>query len=347
MLTKAAVLYETGKDLRIEELEIPDLGKGQVMVKLACSGVCHTQLNEVQGKNGPDRWLPHVLGHEGSGVVEEIGPDVTKVAPGDRVVLTWITGEGTAAAPIGYKSIATGEKVNSGPVSTFGEYVVVSEQKVVPIGSSIPMDAAAMLGCAIPTGAGVVRNTFNAMPDDSLVVIGVGGVGLSTILGAASIGLKKIIAVDVREEKLKLACEFGATDIIRADTDDVEAAVKEFTDGQGADYAFEAAGTVASMELGLKLIKNTGTFAIAGNLAKGETIRINPFDLIVGKRIIGTWGGETQPDRDIPFYEKCIEEGTLQADKLVSHRFPLDGINEALSLLEGGQVSRALIEFKP
>jgi S-(hydroxymethyl)glutathione dehydrogenase/alcohol dehydrogenase len=323
------VLLETNKPLQIMELTIPELRRGQVLVKVVCSGLCHTQLNEIRGRKGKDKWLPHTLGHEGSGEVVDTGPGVTKVEKGDMVIMTWINAKGLSAEQISYTN--NGTKINSGPVSTFSDYTVVSENKLVKVPAEIPMDIASLLGCAVTTGAGIILNTLKAGPESTVAVIGAGGIGMSSVIGAGIAGCRKIIAVDISDFKLDMAKDMGATDIVNAQKENVVESLMNLTDGSGVDYVVEAA--------------NSGTVVIAGNLAHGEKIEIDPFDLIKGKKIIGTWGGETRPDEDIVKYLELYKKSRLDLSKLITHRFRLEEINEAFGELEEGKVGRAVIEI--
>ncbi len=343
MKTNAAVLYQTGKPLVIEELEVPQPQNGQVLVKVAFSGICHSQLNEIRGRKGVDKFLPHTLGHEGSGVVEDMGPGVTKVKKGDRVVLSWIKGRGIDVPATAYYKDKS--KINSGAISTFLEHALISENRLVPITKEMPLDMAALLGCAIPTGAGIVINTLQAKPGSSIIIFGAGGVGLSAILAAALAKCTPIIAVDIYDHKLEAAKEMGATHTINASKEDPVRAILSLTGGKGTDYSIEASGTKQAMEAAFHSIASSGTAVIAGNLEPGEKIAIDPFDLIKGKRIIGSWGGETKPDTDIPLYVEHYLSGRLKLDKLITHRFKLTESNEAFAALEAGEVSRALVSM--
>lgn len=343
MKTKAAVLYQTGKPLVVEELDVPEPQNGQVLVKVSFSGICHSQLNEIRGKKGIDKFLPHTLGHEGSGVVESVGTGVTKVKPGDRVVLSWIKGKGIEVPATTYHKDKL--KINSGAISTFLEHALISENRLVPIAKEIPLDAAALLGCAIPTGAGIVINSLQAKSGSSIAVFGAGGVGLSAILAASLVKCNPLIAVDILDHKLKTAKDMGATNTINASKEDAVTAILSLTGGKGADYAIEASGAKQAMEAAFQSISPSGTTVIAGNLELGERISIDPFDLIKGKRIIGTWGGETKPDTDIPLYVNHYLSGRLNLDKLITHRFKLEEINEAFAALEAGKVGRALVSM--
>lgn len=342
--TQAAVLFETGKPLRIMELAIPALKPGQVLVDVAFSGVCHSQLNEVRGHKGPDRFLPHALGHEGSGTVVAVGAGVTKVKSGDHVVLSWLKGSGADVPGTVYAG-ADGP-VNSGAIATFMRRTVTCENRVTVIPRSIPLDLAALLGCAIPTGAGVVFNTSGLKPGDSVAVFGVGGIGLSAVMGAASIGAAPIIAVDVLPEKLALARELGATDTLNATECDPIVAIRSLTEGKGVRVAIECAGQVTAMESAFEsVMAGGGLCVIAGNPRHGDTMRVNPYSLIGGRRLIGTWGGESRPDSDIPRYVEMFLCGRLALEKLGTAQYALDGVNQALDDLEAGRVVRAMIRM--
>ena len=342
--TEAAVLFELGKPLRIMTLTIPGLKPGQVLVDVAYSGVCHSQLLEVRGQRGPDRFLPHTLGHEGSGTVLAVAADVTKVKPGDCVVLTWIKGNGADVPATVYQG-ADGP-VNSGAISTFMRQTVTCENRVVPISGAMPLRQAALLGCAIPTGAGIILNTADVQEGNTVAVFGVGGIGSSAILAANLRKARAIIAVDVFEHKLELASQLGATHLINARQQEPLTTILEITGGRGVDYAIEAAGVRETMEKAFQSVRdNGGLCVLAGNLPHGECISLNPFDLIRGKRIIGSWGGGTQPDRDIPMYVEYYLSGKLQLDRLLAHSYSLGDINQALEDLENGKIGRALISF--
>lgn len=342
--TEAAVLFELAQPLRLITLSIPDLKPGQVLVDIAYSGVCHSQLLEARGKRGPDHFLPHTLGHEGSGTVLEVGAGVTKVKPGDHVVLSWIKGSGADVPSTVYQS--SEGPINSGAISTFMRQTVTCENRVTPIPDAMPLREAALLGCAIPTGAGVILNTARVRPGCSVAVFGVGGIGLSSVLAADLMNATTIIAVDMFEHKLEQARQFGATHVINAHQQDPLATILEITDGRGVDYAIESAGRRETMETAFKAVRdNGGLCVLAGNLPHEEHISLNPFDLIRGKRIIGTWGGESQPDRDIPLYIDLYMAGKLKLGMLITHEYRLEDINPAFDDLEQGKVGRALIDM--
>lgn len=341
--TEAAVLIEIGRPLEVMRLDIPALKPGQVLVDIAVSGVCHSQLHEIKGRRGEDKFLPHVLGHEASGIVREVGANVTKVTPGDRVVLTWIKATGMDVPNSAYTS--TIGTVNSGAISTLMRTTVVSENRLVKVSDALSFEEAALLGCAIPTGAGALVNA-HIDQQSSVVIWGAGGVGLSAILAAHAHRVPTIIAVDINQEKLTRAREFGATHTVNAKEGDPVTAIKGLTEGRGAALVLECVGRPESIEQAFACAAyNGGECIIAGNPAVGELIKIDPFDLIKGRKIRGTWGGDVVPDRDIPLFTKMCLEGRWDIKRLVSHSFELKDVNEAFFALERGDVARAVIKM--
>jgi S-(hydroxymethyl)glutathione dehydrogenase/alcohol dehydrogenase len=342
--TRAAVLAEVNRPLELRELSIPELKPGQVLVEVAYSGVCQSQLLEVRGKRGPDRFLPHTLGHEGSGTAVVVGPGVTKVKPGDPVVLSWIKGSGADVGSTVYESPEG--PVNSGAISTFMGLTVTCENRVTPIDKAMPLREAALLGCAVPTGAGIVLNTAGVRPGNSVAVFGIGGIGLSAVMAADLMSARPIIAVDVYDHKLQQARHLGATHVINARDEDPIQAILALTVNKGVDYAIEAAGRRETMETAFRSVRDGGGLCVlAGNLEPDESIAINPFDLIRGKRIVGTWGGETRPDRDIPLYAHLYLSGKLKLDRLITHTVAFEEIDQVFTDLESGKVGRALIDL--
>lgn len=344
MKSLAAILEEINKPLKIMEIDVPELKPGQVLVKIAYTGLCHSQLNEIQGKKGEDKFLPHTLGHEASGVVEAVGDKVTKVKVGDHVVASWIKGSGCNEPAAHY--LYGKQVINSGAISTFMSHAIISENRIIPIAKDIPLRLAALLGCALPTGMGIILNTLKFQPGSSIAIFGLGGIGMSALIGAKLMYASQIIAVDVVEDKLKLAKELGATHTINSSAVNTIEEILKLTAKQGVDYAVEAAGHKTAMETAFKSVKNGGgTCVIAGNLKLDQTIEINPFDLILGKKIIGTWGGESQIDKDISLYSNFLKNAQLNLDPLISHEFNLSEINQAVDLLKAGKSMRCLIKF--
>lgn len=341
---RAAVLERPGHPLRIMEIKSPGLQCGQVLVKIFYSGVCRSQLMEVRGARGPDPWLPHLLGHEGSGIVEAVGDGVTKVAPGDEVILGWLRGDGIDAPGACYR--CGNQIINAGRVTTFSNYAVVAESRVTRKPPGLAPDLAVLFGCALPTGAGMVLNELRPRTDQSVVVLGLGGIGLSALTALRAIGVTQIIAADVADDKLEMARRLGANHILNAAQADFLSEVQRLT-GSGADFCVESCGHAATIELGFALIrKGGGRLLFASHPPEGEQIRLTPHELISGKQIAGSWGGATQPDRDIPLLHQLVRDSGIPLDALLTKHYTLDQINEALDDLEAGKVFRPLIVMK-
>ncbi len=341
MKTTAAVLIQTGKPLEFADLSIPVLKPGQVLVEVLFSGVCHTQLGEVRGHRGEDKFLPHCLGHEGSGIVREIGPGVSKVRADDAVILSWIKGQGYDIPGTVYDW--NGRSVNAGGITTFAKYAVISENRLTRIPDGLSMRTAALVGCAVPTGAGVVFNTAMPKPGQSLAVFGAGGIGNCAIAAAAVAGCVPIIAVDLTEEKLALARQLGATHTIHAKNQDPVAEIRKIAPG-GIDFAIEATGIPAVMRQALACVRQQGGAAVVvGNARFGDKLEIDPRELNAGKRLLGTWGGDNEPDRDYPRYCKLLASGKLNLEPLLSRTYSLVEVNQALDDLEAGIAARPLI----
>jgi len=277
---KAAVLVETGAPVVImKAIKAPVLNSGQVLVKIQFAGVCHSQLMEVRGGRGKDAYLPHFLGHEGVGKVIEIGEGVSKLKIGDEVILGWIKGEGIEAGGCQYRD-SEGRIINSGAVTTFSEYAVVSENRLVIKPPHTPSRLAVLYGCALPTGAGLVFNELKPKPKSNIGVLGLGGIGLSALMAMQQFEPSTLIAIDVEDNKLELARSLGATHTINTNEytfSDVKKNVLDLTGGQGLDYVVEAAGLVKTIELGFDLIRRKGGELIfASHPQAGEKISPTP-----------------------------------------------------------------------
>ncbi|UCH74982.1 MAG: zinc-binding dehydrogenase [Rhodospirillales bacterium] len=344
---KAAVLTEPGQPLAIlPGIEVPDLGPGQVLVRIAYSGVCHSQLMEARGRRGEDPWLPHLLGHEGSGKVVAVGEAVTKVAPGDYVILGWIKGAGADGGGTRYHR--DGTIINAGGVTTFNEQAVVSENRLVRLPAGLPLDIAVLFGCAVPTGAGILTNEIRPEPGSTIAFFGLGGIGLSALMASALFDCKRVIAVDVSDQKLELAGSFGADVTINSKSCDPVAEILRITDGRGVDYSIEASGVCAVIESAFEVVRAGGGLCVFASHPKhGDRISLDPFALISGRQIRGSWGGRSNPDTDIPRFAELYAEGFLPLEKLITRRYKLEEINTALDDLEAGRVGRPLIEIDP
>ncbi|MFA6119447.1 MAG: zinc-binding dehydrogenase [Parachlamydiales bacterium] len=341
MRTKAAILVETNKHLVIDEIEIPQLMPGQVLVEIKYSGVCHTQLLETTGLRGKDEFLPHCLGHEGSGTVIDVSKNVKKVKIGDNVILSWMKGLGENVN--GTKYDWKEKKVNAGAITTFSHYAIISENRLTILPQNFPLKEAALIGCAMPTGLGAIFNTANPMPGESLAVFGCGGIGLCAIQGARIVGCAPIIAIDLNPNKLILAKEMGATHLIDASKQDPVKAIQEIT---SLDYAVEATGSCLVMNQALLSVRNQGgCVVIIGNAPYGNNLNIDPKQFNLGKKILGTWGGDNDPDLHFSKYCKLIQYGYFNIKPFVNNVYSLDSINLALSDLQNGKALRPIIDM--
>lgn len=344
---KAAYIKKTGSPLEVSaDVKIPDLKAGQVLVDIAFSGVCHSQLMEVRGWRGEDPYVPHMLGHEATGVVRSIGEGVEKVKAGDRVVLGWIKGQGQNVPGSVYD--CCGESINAGGVTTFMQSAVVSENRISILPVDIPMKVGVLFGCAMPTGAGIILNEIKPKQNSTIGIFGLGGIGMSALVATRAFNCSKVLAFDIEDSKLNLALDLGATDAIRADDKDLKSKVMDLTDGQGLDYIVEAAGLTQTIEKSFSLInKQSGLCVFASHPKYGEKIQIDPFELICGKQIRGSWGGASNPDRDIPVYADLYRKGHLPVEKFLSQPYKLEEVNKALDDLESRKILRALLEINP
>jgi S-(hydroxymethyl)glutathione dehydrogenase/alcohol dehydrogenase len=343
MKTTAAILVELAQPLELVDLEIPTLKPGQVLVEIAYSGVCHTQLLEARGRRGPDAFLPHCLGHEAGGTVVDVGSAITKVKPGQRVILSWIKGSGLDVPGTVYDW--NGKKVNAGGVTTFSRHAVVAENRLTPVPDDFPLREAALLGCAVPTGLGAVFNTAAPRPGQSLAVFGTGGIGLCSIAAARINGLTPIVAVDVSPARLAVAKQMGATHTIDASQSDPVAELNKLVPG-GVDFAIEASGRPDVMRQAMFAVRNQGGAAVVvGNASQGQMFEIDPKQFNLGKRLLGTWGGDNVPDRDFPRYVRLIRDGLLSLAPLLDRTYSLGNINQALDDLENRVVARPLVDM--
>tara|TARA_E500000331_G_scaffold153696_1_gene149473 strand:- start:3235 stop:4275 length:1041 start_codon:yes stop_codon:yes gene_type:complete len=341
--TEAAILVETGKPLEIGHIEIPILKDGQILVEIAYSGACHTQLLEARGRRGEDPWLPHCLGHEASGVVLEIAGDVTRAVPGDRVALSWIKASGIEAGGTIYSW--DGRSVNAGAVTTFQRHAVVSENRVTVLPDALEMQEATLLGCALPTGLGAVMNVGKPHAGESVAIFGAGGVGLCAVMGAIVSNCNPVIAIDLIESKLEMARTFGATHTIDASDKDVISGIAEICP-DGVDLAIEASGRPTVMATALSAVRSWGGRAVViGNAPKGQTIVLDPLQFNLGKSLLGTWGGDSVPDRDFQKFASFMIEDEINVMPLFSSPYTLENINDALDDLEEGRIGRPLIEM--
>jgi S-(hydroxymethyl)glutathione dehydrogenase / alcohol dehydrogenase len=357
---RAAVCRSFGDPLVVETVDVRDPGPGEVGVRIAACAVCHTDLAYLAGVWGGE--LPAVYGHEAAGVVEEVGPDVVGVAPGDHVVVTLVRFCGRCALclrglpalcermpelPISRCSplrTVDGEPVTQGVrTAAFAERVLVHHSQAVPVPADVSLESAALLGCGVATGVGAVLNTARVEAGSTVAVIGTGGVGLNAVQGAVLAGAELIAAVDLVPAKLEAARAFGATHSLDASTEDVAGAVSELTRGRGLDHVVVTAGSAAAVEQGLGLLADGGTAVLVG-MPGGATARIDPEAIAHrGLRILGSKVGSIRPQVDVPALVALYRAGRLKLDELVSERFPLDEVNAALAAAARGDVLRSVV----
>ena len=366
MKMKAALLNATPGKLSVEEVEIGDPGPGEVRVKIAASGLCHTDWETMQGFQPVN--LPAIIGHEGAGVVDAVGAGVTRVKVGDHVVCSWSPNCGhcfycdqgqpilcETAREANAKGVlfdgATRMSRNGAPVyyyslvSSHAEYNIVPEQAAVPVRKDFPLDRAALLGCAVMTGYGGAVHAARIKPGSSVVVIGCGAVGLSAIQGARLSSASVIVGVDINPLKLAWAKTMGATHVVDASQDDPVTVVRQLTYGRGADTAIEAAGQNITLRQTLEASRPGARVVILGKTPFGQEIRL-PFNLLMGEReIVRTSYGMSRPRLDFPTLANLYMEGKLRLDEMMTIRLPLDQINDGFAALEQGNVARALVIF--
>jgi len=346
----AAILVAQGEPLVLDRVELPEtLECGQVLVRVLYSGICGSQLGEIDGVKGPDPWLPHLLGHEGSAEVLACGPGVRHVAPGDFAVMHWMEGNGIQSAPPSYRW--RGKRLNAGMVTTFNEYAVVSENRLTKIDPDLDMSLMPLLGCAVTTGLGVAHNKARLAPGESLAVFGAGGVGLNVIQGAALASAYPIVAVDLHQPRLELARRLGASHLVNGAETEPEAAIREIFEREGVDGAnvvVDNTGRPELIEAAYRLTGPRGRVILVGVPKAGDNVSIHTLPLHFGKVLTGTKGGETSPGEDIPRYLRLARAGLLDLGALVTERRPLAEINAAIARMRSGEaVGRIILEVAP
>ena len=368
MKVRAAIAVEAGHPLVIDEIDLEGPKQGECLVRLAATGVCHTDAFTLSGDD-PEGLFPAVLGHEGAGVVEEVGPGVTSLEVGDHVIPLYtpecrqckfcLSGktnlcgairdtQGQGLMPDGTSRISyKGSKIHHYMgTSTFAEYTVVPEIALAKVRNDAPLDKVCLLGCGVTTGIGAVLHTAKVEPGSSVAVFGLGGIGLAVIQGAVMAGAERIIAVDLNEQKFPLARQFGATDEINPrSVEDVEAAIIELTDG-GVDYSFECIGNVETMGTALRCChKGWGESIIIGVAGAGQEIHARPFLLVTGRSWRGTAFGGTKGRTQLPGFVDRYMGGRIMLDEMVSRTLPLEQINDAFDWMHDGEVIRSVVLF--
>jgi alcohol dehydrogenase len=374
MKIRAAILEEMGRPrpyavsrpLTIAEIDLAPPGRGEVLVRITAAGLCHSDLSVINGDR--PRPTPMALGHEAAGIVEEAGEDVADLVPGDRVALVFVPSCGCCApcaegrpalCEPAARANGAGEMLGGGRriaragrpvhhhlgVSAFAEYAVVSRRSLVKVPADLPPVEAALFGCAILTGVGAVANTARIAPGSTVAVIGLGGVGLAALLGAAACGAARIVAIDIEPEKLALAGTLGASDMVDARSPDATAQVRDLTAG-GVDYAFEMAGSAKALELAWSITRRGGMTVTAGLPNPSQRLSLPPVALVAEERTLkGSYVGSCVPSRDIPRYVALYRQGRLPVDRLLGETLALEDINAAFDRLADGKARRQVIRF--
>lgn len=374
MKIKAAVLersdaqfpYVDSKPIVVQEVDLDDPGRDEVMVRIKAAGVCHSDLSVINGTR--PRPVPMVLGHEAAGIVEKIGPGVTDLQPGDHVMCVFVpscghctpcaTGRPALCEPGardngagdllgGHRRLSRGGEsvAHHIGVSAFAEYATLSRRSVVPVDKDIPLHIAALFSCAVLTGVGAVMNTAQVTPGSTVAVIGLGGVGLSSVLGAVASGAGRVIAIDMQQDKVDLAKNLGATDGFVASDPDIAAKIRDATDG-GVDFAIELAGAAPALELAYTITKRGGVTVSAGLPHPDAKLSLPALSLIAEERTLkGSYLGSCVPSRDLPRMVTMYRQGILPVDKLLTHRMALADINLAMDQLHTGDAIRQIIDL--
>lgn len=342
---KAAVLTQIDAPLVVAEVGLTPLTVGQVLVKVLVSGICGAQLQEIAGNKGNTKFLPHLMGHEGCGIVEDTGPGVTKVKKGDKVVMHWRPGSGIESDFPKY--VYEGREISSGKVTTFSEFSIVSENRVTPVASDVPDELAALLGCGLSTALGTIENEAKVRFGESVMVIGAGGLGANLILAAKLAGAYPIIAVDVHDSKKDFALKMGAHHFINVRDNALADALAELAIKR-VDVIVDTAANKKGTEAAMMMLSGTGRYIMVGQPRPGESIELHDahhFFEGEGKTFRATQGGRFMPTTDIPRYIGLAKGGVLSIDGIITHRVKLDDINEAIDLVRSGQAGRILIEL--
>ena len=343
MKTPAAILVEQRKPLVIDEVELPPLKRGQVLVEIHATRVCGSQIGEIDGVKGPDKFLPHLLGHEAGAIVLEVGEDVTHVAPGDRVVCHWRPGAGIDAGGSVYDW--NGTKVNAGPITTFQKYAVISENRLTKVPPDTDFDLCCLLADTLTTGFGIINNDAKVQRGESVVIFGVGGIGLGAVLGAKLAGANPIIGIDLHDHKLAKAAEYGLTHQMNASRENAADRVKEILSGL-ADVTIDGTGNPKVIETAYDLAKLRGGRCILfGVMPSDQRVSIHTLPLHFGRTLTGSEGGQSQPEKDIPEILRVLGERKIDWREFISDRASLSELQQMVQKMRSGTVIHGLVCF--
>ena len=339
---KAAILVNSKKPLVIVDIDLPaKLKFGQVLVKISYSGICGSQINEIDAAKEPDKFLPHLLGHEGSGVVEKIGEGVTTVKEGDHVVLHWRKSSGVESVTPKY--FWNGKKLNAGRITTFNEKAIVSENRLTVIPSNFDMRSAPLFGCAVTSGFGIVNNDAKIKIGQSVLIFGIGGIGLNVAQAASMVSAHPIVGIDLQKHNIDMGKKFGLTHGITADSKNMNKEIFNIIGGKGADVTVDTTGDTKIIEQAYELTAANGKTILAG--VPKNKITIYSLPLHFKKILTGSHGGDSVPDVEIPRYIRLINEKKMTLDNMITHEFKLAEINSAIDLLRSGKAGRIVIKM--
>jgi|TARA_B110001452_G_scaffold209794_1_gene180135 S-(hydroxymethyl)glutathione dehydrogenase/alcohol dehydrogenase len=341
----AAVLSKIKKPLILNKgLKFVKLKRGQVLVKILYSAICRSQIMEINGERGKDKYLPHLLGHEGSGIVEKIGAGVKKVSPGNKVFLSWIKGKGIDSGGTKLKD-KNNKTINAGPITTFSNYSIISENRCFKIPKKFPIKESVIFGCAIPTGAGIVLNEAKPKTQDKVCIIGLGGVGLSALMACKMLKIKNVTVIDIDKKKLSIAKKVGyKKNIIFKNIKDANTKVAYYNKRQLFDYTIESTGKSSSIEFAFSITKKFGgNCFFASHPDYHSLIKIKPFDLISGKNIYGTWGGASDPQKVANKMAEFFLKNKNFLKLYFSKEYSLKNINKAIIEFKNKSLIKPLI----
>ena len=367
MKSRAAILFEVGQRLEIREVDVQDPDPGEVRIQMVAGGICHSDLHVMTGHlNAP---LPAILGHEGAGIVADVGAGVTSVRPGDHVIPLWrlscgeceyCTGGRPALCPAGTEIRWSGRLLDGttrfkldgqeikhfGGVSSFSNYTVIPEKAVLKIPDDLPLEQAALLGCAVITGVGAVVNAAQVKLGRTVAVFGTGGVGINVVQGAVLAGAEKIIAVDLLESRLEHAKTFGATHLVNASDGNPVEQIRELTGGKGVDYAFEVVGLPVTMQQAYDSLAKRGVAMVIGVSPTTAEVAVSSLSLVYEERVLtGSLYGSAAPKTEIPRLIDLYRAGSLKLDELLTRSYPIEEINQAYDALKSGETLRSVVTF--
>jgi S-(hydroxymethyl)glutathione dehydrogenase/alcohol dehydrogenase len=337
---KAAVLVSQNEPLEIIELKYPTIGPDQLLIKIKYSGICRSQLMEVHGKRGIDKWIPHTLGHEAVGIIQELGSQISEFEVGEKVILSWVADKKITTPGHVYET-TDGRKINSGPISTFSEVAVVHESRVHKIQGNFSDEVLSLFGCALITGAGMAIEYFDPGKHKTVLVLGFGGIGSAAAIALEIFQDIEITVLDTSLEKVEMARALGFKNSFQTTSlNDIDTQIKL----KNFDLCLESGGTTESIELGFSLISSDGTLIFASHPPLGDKICIDPFELIKGKKIIGSWGGDLDTKLAVKTVSEHLTKSKLPLKLLVGEHFPLHKVNDALNYLSESKSGRALLD---